>query len=116
MPPNLIVSLLNPPVTSTQPITCAVHSNLTHSDRRKFKTIAVADVHARDIVDLFVEHHITDARQFQWLSRLRFYWFRDVDNIFIEHYTGVDFDIILSIAINFQLQFDSVRLRLAKFI
>lgn len=66
----------------------AVHSNLTHSDRLKFKTIIIADVHARDVVDLFVEHHINDARQFQWLSRLRFHWLKEVDNISIEHYSG----------------------------
>lgn len=65
-----------------------VHSNLTHSDRLKFKTIAIADVHARDIVDLFVEHHIIDAKQFDWLSQLRFHWIRDMDSIFIEHYSG----------------------------
>lgn len=65
-----------------------VRSNLTRIDRRKFKTIAIADMHARDIVDLFVEHHICDAKQFEWLSQLRFHWHRDVDNIFIEHYSG----------------------------
>lgn len=65
-------------------------------------------MHARDIVDLFVEHHITDARQFQWLSQLRFHWLRDVDNIFIQHYSGNKLRIILWIAINFQLHFDSV--------
>lgn len=46
-------------------------------------------MHARDIVDLFVEQHINDARQFQWMSRLRFHWHKDVDNIFIEHYSGM---------------------------
>lgn len=67
----------------------SVQSDLTHSDRLKFKTIAIADMHARDIVDLFVEQHINDARQFQWMSRLRFHWHKDVDNIFIEHYSGM---------------------------
>lgn len=83
----------------------AVHSNLTHSDRLKFKTIAIADVHARDIVDSFVENHIIDGKQFDWLSQLRFHWHRDVDNVSIEHYSGIRY--ILSIVINFRcwLQF-----------
>lgn len=70
-----------------------VRSNLTHSDRLKFKTITIADVHKRDIIDLFVEHHINDARHFQWVSRLRFHWLKDADNIFIEHYSGTRFSI-----------------------
>lgn len=76
-------------LTYTRTLTLTtVHSNLTHCDRLKFKMIAIADVHARDIADKFVEHHISDARQFEWMSQLRFHWHRDVDNIFIEHYSG----------------------------
>lgn len=67
-------------------IQLTVHSNLTHGDHLKFKTIAIADVHARDIVDLFVENHIIDGKQFDWLSQLRFHWHRDMN---IEHYSGI---------------------------
>lgn len=66
----------------------SAQTNLTQNDRLKFKTVTIADVHARDVIDSFVEHHINDRHNFQWTSRLRFYWFREEDNLFVVHFTG----------------------------
>lgn len=63
--------------------------DLPHSDRLKLKTITTADIHARDIVDSFVENNIMDARNFQWMTQLRFHWLKDLDNLYVEHYSGM---------------------------
>ncbi|KAM6964967.1 dynein axonemal heavy chain 10 [Aplochiton taeniatus] len=53
------------------------------NDRRKINTVLIIDVHARDIVDIFVRDSIMDAREFEWESQLRFYWDREPDDLFV---------------------------------
>lgn len=48
-----------------------VRENLTPNDRMKFKTIATIDVHARDIIEMFVRDSILDRLEFGWESQLR---------------------------------------------
>lgn len=48
-----------------------VRENLTSNDRKKFKTIATIDVHARDIIEEFVRDSVLDAQEFSWESQLR---------------------------------------------
>lgn len=48
-----------------------VRENLTPNDRIKFKTIATVDVHARDIIEMFVRDSVLDAQEFGWESQLR---------------------------------------------
>lgn len=48
-----------------------VRENLTVNDRVKFKTIATIDVHARDIIEMFVRDSVLDAQEFGWESQLR---------------------------------------------
>ncbi|KAM8866758.1 dynein axonemal heavy chain 10 isoform 2-T2 [Synchiropus picturatus] len=56
---------------------------MTKNDRKKINTVLIMDVHARDIVDSFVLNSITDAREFEWESQLRFYWLREHDDLFV---------------------------------
>uniref|UniRef100_A0A182TQL6 AAA+ ATPase domain-containing protein n=1 Tax=Anopheles melas TaxID=34690 RepID=A0A182TQL6_9DIPT len=65
-----------------------VRANLTPNDRLKFKTIATIDVHARDIIEGFVRDSILDAHEFGWESQLRFYWIREMDNLYVLQCTG----------------------------
>uniref|UniRef100_A0A182IR22 AAA+ ATPase domain-containing protein n=1 Tax=Anopheles atroparvus TaxID=41427 RepID=A0A182IR22_ANOAO len=65
-----------------------VRANLTPNDRLKFKTIATIDVHARDIIEGFVRDSILDAQEFGWESQLRFYWIREMDNLFVLQCSG----------------------------
>ena len=48
-----------------------VRGPLSSNDRKKFNTVLIIDVHARDIIDSFVRDSILDAREFQWESQLR---------------------------------------------
>ncbi|MGH0158836.1 UNVERIFIED_CONTAM: hypothetical protein FKN15_061612 [Acipenser sinensis] len=61
---------------------------LDRNDRKKYNTVLIIDVHARDIVDTFVRDSIMDAQEFEWESQLRFYWDRDPDDLFIRQCTG----------------------------
>ncbi|XP_062874230.1 dynein axonemal heavy chain 10 [Trichomycterus rosablanca] len=56
---------------------------LKKNDRRKLNTVLIINVHARDIVDSFVRDSITDAREFEWESQLRFYWDKEPDDLFV---------------------------------
>ncbi|CBH10362.1 dynein heavy chain, putative [Trypanosoma brucei gambiense DAL972] len=55
---------------------------------KKINTLIIVDVHGRDIVDRFVRDSITDVREFDWESQLRFYWERDGDTCAIRQCTG----------------------------
>ncbi|ORC93797.1 putative dynein heavy chain [Trypanosoma theileri] len=55
---------------------------------KKINTLIIVDVHGRDIVDRFVRDSVTDAREFDWESQLRFYWEREGDTCIIRQCTG----------------------------
>ncbi|XP_078523750.1 dynein axonemal heavy chain 10 isoform X2 [Lissotriton helveticus] len=61
---------------------------LSKNDRKKYNTVLIIDVHARDIVDIFVRDSIMDAQEFEWESQLRFYWDRDPDELNVRQCTG----------------------------
>ncbi|KAI4536193.1 hypothetical protein MG293_013585 [Ovis ammon polii] len=62
--------------------------NLSRNDRKKYNTVLIIDVHARDIVDSFIRGSILEAREFEWESQLRFYWDREPDELNIRQCTG----------------------------
>ncbi|XP_041585454.1 dynein heavy chain 10, axonemal isoform X1 [Vulpes lagopus] len=61
---------------------------LNKNDRKKYNTVLIIDVHARDIVDSFIRDSILEAREFEWESQLRFYWDREPDELNIRQCTG----------------------------
>ncbi|XP_069922194.1 dynein axonemal heavy chain 10 isoform X1 [Oryctolagus cuniculus] len=61
---------------------------LSKNDRKKYNTVLIIDVHARDIVDSFIRSSIMEAREFEWESQLRFYWDREPDELSIRQCTG----------------------------
>ncbi|XP_057295129.1 dynein axonemal heavy chain 10-like [Hydractinia symbiolongicarpus] len=65
-----------------------VRSNLSNNDRKKFNTVLIIEVHARDIIDRFVRDSIMDAREFEWESQLRFYWVQKPDELIVKQCTG----------------------------
>lgn len=65
-----------------------IRTQLPRNDRKKFNTVLIIDVHARDIIDGFVRDSILDAREFQWESQLRFYWDKVSDKLIIRQCTG----------------------------
>ncbi|KAF7265371.1 hypothetical protein GWI33_021219 [Rhynchophorus ferrugineus] len=69
-------------------IVITVRADLTANDRTKFRTIAIIEVHARDIVENFVRDSVMDAQEFEWESQLRFYWVNNLDNLWVTQCTG----------------------------
>ncbi|XP_015836813.2 dynein axonemal heavy chain 10 [Tribolium castaneum] len=69
-------------------IVITVRADLTANDRTKFRTIAIIEVHARDIIESFVTNSVTDIREFEWESQLRFYWVNNLDNLWVVQCTG----------------------------
>lgn len=69
-------------------LTKMVGTSLSSDLRRKVNTLIILDVHARDIIDLFVRDTVMDMRDFAWESQLRYYWDRTVDDIMIRQCTG----------------------------
>ncbi|KAK3924935.1 Dynein heavy chain 10, axonemal [Frankliniella fusca] len=65
-----------------------VRQNLSRNDRKKFNTVLIIDVHARDIIENFVRDSVMDAQEFNWESQLRFYWVKDVNNLVVTQCTG----------------------------
>ncbi|NXC37428.1 DYH10 protein, partial [Campylorhamphus procurvoides] len=61
---------------------------LSKNDRKKYNTVLIIDVHARDIVDMFVRDSILQAQEFEWESQLRFYWEREPDELTVRQCTG----------------------------
>ncbi|XP_043835576.1 dynein axonemal heavy chain 10 [Dromiciops gliroides] len=61
---------------------------LSKNDRKKYNTVLIIDVHARDIVDSFIRGSILEAREFEWESQLRFYWDREPDELNVRQCTG----------------------------
>ncbi|KFP31699.1 Dynein heavy chain 10, axonemal, partial [Colius striatus] len=61
---------------------------LSQNDRKKYNTVLIIDVHARDVVDRFVKYSILQAEGFEWESQLRFYWEREPDELSVRQCTS----------------------------
>ncbi|XP_043512192.1 dynein axonemal heavy chain 2 [Frieseomelitta varia] len=61
----------------------AIRGELTNLDRLKFKAIAVIEIHARDVIEKMYRANCKDVSAFEWLSQLRFYWDKDVDDCIV---------------------------------
>jgi len=65
-----------------------VRGELLSNDRKKFNTVLIVDVHARDVIENLVQNGIIKSQDFDWESQLRFYWKKDVDNLIIDQCSG----------------------------
>ncbi|KAB1255183.1 Dynein heavy chain 10; axonemal [Camelus dromedarius] len=65
-----------------------ITTSLSRNDRKKYNTVLIIDVHARDTVDSFIRGGILEAREFEWESQLRFYWDREPDELNVRQCTG----------------------------
>ncbi|XP_053977121.1 dynein axonemal heavy chain 2 [Hylaeus volcanicus] len=61
----------------------AIRSDLNRLDRLKFKAIVVIEIHARDVIEKMYRANCKDVSAFEWLSQLRFYWDKDIDDCIV---------------------------------
>ena len=69
-------------------LTSMVRSDLTGEERKKVNQLIIIDVHARDIIDVFIRDSVLDVREFAWESQLRFNWDRNLSDVVIRQCTG----------------------------
>ncbi|KAI4504209.1 hypothetical protein M0802_000680 [Mischocyttarus mexicanus] len=61
----------------------AIRGDLNNLDRLKFKAIVVIEIHARDVIERMYKNNCKDVAAFEWLSQLRFYWEKDIENCIV---------------------------------
>lgn len=67
-----------------------VRGELLPNDRKKFNTVLIVDVHARDVIENFVRDGVVKSQEFDWESQLRFYWIKDSEfgNLIVNQCSG----------------------------
>ncbi|KAM4675882.1 dynein axonemal heavy chain 2 [Discoglossus pictus] len=61
----------------------AIRGNLTKNLRLKLVALITVEVHARDVIDKMLKSGCMDVASFEWLSQLRLYWDKDIDDCLI---------------------------------
>ncbi|XP_028725159.1 dynein heavy chain 2, axonemal [Peromyscus leucopus] len=61
----------------------AIRGNLTKIMRLKIVALVTIEIHARDVLEKLYKSGLMDVNAFDWLSQLRFYWEKDVDDCVI---------------------------------
>ncbi|NP_001406856.1 dynein axonemal heavy chain 2 isoform 1 [Mus musculus] len=61
----------------------AIRGNLTKIMRLKIVALVTIEIHARDVLEKLYKSGLMDVSSFDWLSQLRFYWEKDVDDCII---------------------------------
>ena len=62
----------------------AIRGTLTKIQRLKVVALVTIEVHARDIIDKLIKAGCSDQYAFEWLSQLRFYWEKDIDDCVVK--------------------------------
>ncbi|KAL7754402.1 hypothetical protein RI367_000383 [Sorochytrium milnesiophthora] len=60
-----------------------VRTPLNKVDRKKLIALITTEVHSRDAIDRMMKNECSSVNAFEWLSQLRFYWDKDVDDCVI---------------------------------
>ncbi|XP_006151956.1 dynein heavy chain 2, axonemal [Tupaia chinensis] len=58
----------------------AIRGNLTKIMRLKIVALVTIEIHARDVLEKLYKSGLMDVNSFDWLSQLRFYWEKDLDD------------------------------------
>jgi len=57
-----------------------IRGNLSKLQRLKYVALVTIQVHERDVVDKLIKNNCMDVTAFEWLSQLRLYWDKDLDD------------------------------------
>ena len=61
-----------------------VRGQMSKLNRNKVVAIITIEVHARDVIDRMIKVGTTYLSDFEWMSQLRFYWDKDIDDCLIK--------------------------------
>ncbi|XP_062240587.1 dynein axonemal heavy chain 2 [Platichthys flesus] len=76
-------SLKKKKVSMLQGYSDIIRGNLSKVLRLKIVALVTVEVHARDVIDKLAKAGCDDVQDFEWLSQLRLYWDKDVDDCII---------------------------------
>ncbi|KAG7496340.1 dynein heavy chain 2, axonemal [Solea senegalensis] len=76
-------SLKKKQVTMLQGYSEIIRGNLSKVLRLKIVALVTVEVHARDVIDKLAKTGCNDVNAFDWLSQLRLYWEKEVDDCII---------------------------------
>ncbi|XP_066933177.1 dynein axonemal heavy chain 2-like [Clytia hemisphaerica] len=60
-----------------------IRGNLTKIQRLKLVALITIEVHARDVIEKMIKSGCSDINAFEWLSQLRLYWDKGVDDCIV---------------------------------
>eukprot|EP00794_Sanderia_malayensis_P010712 gene10712-11859_t len=60
-----------------------IRGNLTKLQRLKLVALVTIQVHERDVIDKLVKSGCTEVTAFEWLSQLRLYWDKDIEDCIV---------------------------------
>uniref|UniRef100_A0A4W2CP28 AAA+ ATPase domain-containing protein n=1 Tax=Bos indicus x Bos taurus TaxID=30522 RepID=A0A4W2CP28_BOBOX len=78
-----LLPCLIPQVSILNKYSEAIRGNLTKIMRLKIVALVTIEVHARDVLEKLYKSGLMDVSSFDWLSQLRFYWEKDLDDCMI---------------------------------
>ncbi|KAH1164654.1 hypothetical protein KIL84_020649 [Mauremys mutica] len=61
----------------------AIRGSLTKIMRLKIVALVTVEIHARDVIEKLYKTSLMDVTSFEWLSQLRLYWDKDLDDCVI---------------------------------
>ncbi|KAF5831208.1 dynein-1-beta heavy chain, flagellar inner arm I1 complex [Dunaliella salina] len=70
-------------------LTLITRSKLTKIERGKVVALITIEVHARDVIDKLSKANCTSANDFEWVSQLRFYWDKDLNDCVVKQVLSV---------------------------
>lgn len=69
-------------------LTAVTRSKLNKIERNKVVSLITIEVHARDVIEKLSKANCTSCNDFEWVSQLRFYWDKDLNDCVVKQVSG----------------------------
>ncbi|GFH10192.1 uncharacterized protein HaLaN_05461 [Haematococcus lacustris] len=70
-------------------LTAVTRSKLNKVERNKVVSLITIEVHARDVIEKLSKSNCTSVNDFEWVSQLRFYWDKDLNDCVVKQVLSV---------------------------
>lgn len=67
-----------------------MYTSHVHTRHTRLQVVALItiEVHARDVIDKLTKSNCSSVNDFEWVSQLRFYWDRDLNECVVKQVRG----------------------------
>jgi len=76
-------------ITYLNKLTGVTRSKLNKVERNKVVSLITIEVHARDVIDKLVRAGCSSTVDFEWVSQLRFYWEKDINDCVVKQVLSI---------------------------